>query len=161
MLLCCNPPKFFFAVIPKVFFGCHPRRGSASVSVLSSQQKQNRLNLSRTVFKNQDMGYKSVLSLDIICDGWGCKTRPSHEVSVACSLPISVACSLPISVACSHPISVACSLPISVACSVPIKETCQRPVISTEAAHGLIVSSAVEKSASLPLPLPLPLPWPP
>jgi hypothetical protein len=34
--------------------------------------------------------------------------------------------------------------------SLPFSSQPQKPVISTEAAHGLIVSSAAEKSASLP-----------
>src|SRR5438067_10655710 len=45
-----------------------------------------------------------------------------------------------------------CRRRCSCSCRFPFSSTHQSTVISTEAAHGIIVSSAAEKSASLPPP---------
>jgi hypothetical protein len=49
-------------------------------------------------------------------------------------------------------------LPLPLPVLLPIETAPTRTVISTEAAHSRIVSSAAEKSASLPEPFPNPKP---
>jgi hypothetical protein len=76
----------------------------------------------------------------------------------------SSACACACACACAFALALAFGLAFAVACSLQPNQITQKPVISTEAAHSFTVSSAAEKSASLPIPFPsliapLPLPF--